>query len=100
MKQFPEQVHIKACPEERGVRGRNVYQLTTRRQLVTGAGNSLDIVIQQRFVNATSPYRVRADLASLHPTPSGDYELLIPASGTSPAERVQKQLFRVYRTFS
>ena len=32
-----------------GVRGQNVYELTPRRQLVTGVGNSLDKVLQQRF---------------------------------------------------
>jgi hypothetical protein len=85
MKQLPEQVRIKIS----GVRGRNVYQLTTRRQLVTGLGNSLDIVIQQRFVNPTSPYRVRADNALLELAAGGNYELLIPASGTSPSERVR-----------
>ena len=72
-----------------GVRGPNVYQLTTRRQLVTGPSNSLDVVILQRFVNPSSPYRIRAYLATLHLTASGDYELLIPASGTKAAERIR-----------
>ena len=80
---------FKARIEISGVRGQNVYQLTPRRQLVTGAGNSLDVVIQQRFVHPSSPYRVRTHNAELHPTPGGDYELLIPASGTTPAERVR-----------
>lgn len=31
------------------VRGRDVYELTTRRQLVTGAGNSLHVVIDFTF---------------------------------------------------
>ena len=31
------------------VRGRNVYELTSRRQLVTGVGSSFLSVIEQRF---------------------------------------------------
>lgn len=72
-----------------GVRGQNVYELTPRRQLVTGVGNSLDKVLQQRFVNPTSSYRFRAHNAELnHAATGGGYEFLIPASGTTPAVRV------------
>lgn len=84
-----EKIDFKAHFDISGVRGRNVYQLTPRRQLVTGPGNSLDAVIQQRFVNPTSPYRVRAHNAELHPTLGGDYELLIPASGATPVVHVR-----------
>lgn len=76
-----------------GVRGQNVYELTTRRHLVTGPDNSLDVVIQQRFINTKSPYRIRAHHATLQRVASGDYELLIPGDprrvrGTSPTVRV------------
>ena len=70
------------------VRGRNVYELTSRRQLVTGASNSLDNVLVQRFINPTSLYRKRVHGAELNMTATGDYELSIPASGTSPAVHV------------
>ena len=70
------------------VRGRNVYELTSRRQLVTGLGNSLYKVIEQRFLNPTSPYRRRVHDAELHLVTGGGYELWIPASGTSPAVHV------------
>ena len=76
-----KKIDFKAYFDISGVRGRNVYHLTPRRQLVTGPGNSLDVGIHQLFVNPTSPYRVRAHNAELHPTLDGDYELLIPASG-------------------
>lgn len=66
-----------------GVRGANVYELTTRRQLVTGAGNSLDVVIQQRFVNPTSPYHIRAHKAWLTVSSSGDYDFVIPPLAVS-----------------
>ena len=72
-----------------GVRGRNVYHLTPRRQLVTGPGNSLDVVIQQRFVNLSSPYRVRAHHAELQPTVGGNYDFVIPASASAPLMRVR-----------
>ena len=85
MKQFPKQARIKISS---GVRGRKVYELTKRRQLVTGPSNSLDVVIKQRFVNSISPVRIRAHNALLDPIASGDYELLIPVSGTSAAVRV------------
>jgi hypothetical protein len=84
-----EKIDFQAHFDISGVRGRNVYQLTPRRQLVTGPGNSLDVVIQQRFVNSSSPYRVRAHNAELHPTVGGNYELLIPASGSTPVMRVR-----------
>lgn len=72
-----------------GVRGQKVYELTPRRQLVTGVGNSLDKVLGQRFVNPTSLYRFRAHNAELNRAASGGgYELLIPASGTSPSVHV------------
>ncbi|MGB0386713.1 MAG: hypothetical protein ACPGWR_18025 [Ardenticatenaceae bacterium] len=70
------------------VRGRNVYELTSRRQLVTGASNSLDNVLKQRFVNPMSPYRLRAHDAHLRLAAGGGYELWIPASGTSPGVHV------------
>ncbi|MGB0387434.1 MAG: hypothetical protein ACPGWR_21665 [Ardenticatenaceae bacterium] len=66
-----------------------MYELTGRRQLVIGLGNSLDKVIQQRFVSATSPYRMRAHNGVLSLAAGGSgYELLIPASGSNPAVRV------------
>ena len=93
-----EQVET-ACPSRSlrvsGVRGRKVYELTARRQLVIGLGNSLDNTIQQRFVNTTSPYRSRAHNASLHVV-AGGYELLIPASGTEPAVSVSIRACRVH----
>lgn len=69
------------CYEEppfNAVRGRDVYQLTSRRQLVTGLGSSFLSVIQQRFVNPASAYRVRAHNAVLDVVAGGGYELLIP----------------------
>jgi hypothetical protein len=72
-----------------GVRGQNVYELTSRRQLVTGVGNSLDKVLGQRFVNPTSLYRFRAHNAELNRAATGGgYDFLIPASVTNPAVRV------------
>ncbi|MGB0386989.1 MAG: hypothetical protein ACPGWR_19410 [Ardenticatenaceae bacterium] len=78
----------KKSTEIGAVRGQKVYELTTRRQLVIGPSNSLDVVIQQRFVNRSSAYRRRAHNAELQPVAGGGYELLIPASSTYPAMRV------------
>jgi hypothetical protein len=49
-------------------------------------------VIQQRFVNPASPYRVRAHNAELDVVAGGGYELLIPGDpsfGTKKAVRVR-----------
>jgi len=70
------------------VRGRKVYELTSRRQLVTGLGNSLDNVIQQRFINPTSPSLRRVHDAELRLVAGGGYELWIPAGPTSPAVHI------------
>jgi len=80
--------HTEQVESVSGVRGRNVYELTARRQLVIG--NSLHNAIQQRFISPTSPYRVRAHNAELSVAAAGHgYELLIPASGTEPAVPVR-----------
>ncbi|MGB0386096.1 MAG: hypothetical protein ACPGWR_14915 [Ardenticatenaceae bacterium] len=85
--------HTEQVKNVSGVRGRKVYELTPRRQLVIGLGNSLDNTIQQRFVSPTSPYRIRAHNAELHVVAAGGYELLIPASGTEPAVRVPIEFY-------